>query len=168
MSDGSKPLIIHIVTHYQRFFPYLTYSSVFEGLRLRYQQLQEPVETEKAEEKNEIPNPVQQDGYANIDASESAYFETSDDEEEPDVKPPAEAEEKTAADKLSPVEVAQPFKHGLVNYPDDDENDDDGFIKVKPVRRGKKMTIALKSDALPQQEEIPPSSQKVKKPRSVS
>ena len=66
MPDGSKQLIVHIVTHYKKHFEVLSYVSVFDALLLKYEQGHENL-SEANNVSDQSMQPITKDGWGKID-----------------------------------------------------------------------------------------------------
>ncbi|KAF1972828.1 DUF625-domain-containing protein [Bimuria novae-zelandiae CBS 107.79] len=123
--ENIKILVQHLVETYREKLQTITYVDTFQNIILRYDQMHEPVTTQELEASftsvdSDTPVRQQQQGMVNggkwgvglkePDADEEAYFNGSDDEDE--------------LAGVKPVNGASPVRP-LVNYPDDDEGEDD-------------------------------------------
>lgn len=124
----------------------ITYVDTFQNLILRYDQMQEPVTTQELDNSFtsvESDTPARPAGLINggkwgqglreIDADEEAYFNTSDDEDE--LAAPA----KTVLNGASPVRP-------LVNYPDDDAEEEDVDMDIPLAMRGATASTQTKEE----------------------
>lgn len=124
--ENIKMLVQHLVETYREKFQAITYVDTFQNLILRYDQMHEPVTTQELDHSFtsiDSDTPVRNITAVNggkwgqalkdVDADEEAYFNASDDEEEP-----VGGTGKPMLNGASPVRP-------LVNYPDDDADDDD-------------------------------------------
>jgi protein phosphatase-4 regulatory subunit 3 len=121
--ENIKELVRHLVSTYRERLQAITYVDTFQNLILRYDQMNEAAATQELENSFtsvESDTPARavvvvnggkwSQGLRDVDADEEAYFNGSDDEEDglPNVK----------MNGASPVRP-------LVNYPDDDGDEDD-------------------------------------------
>lgn len=124
--ENIKIIIQHLVETYREKLQGITYVDTFQNLILRYDQMHEPVPTQELEHSFtsiDSDTPARHAGLVNggkwgqglkdVDADEEAYFNTSDDEEDH-----LSVSNKPVLNGASPVRP-------LVNYPDDDADDDD-------------------------------------------
>ncbi len=110
--ESVKPLITYIVENHRERLQKITYVDTFQSLILRYDQMQEIYpEGDGTLFNNEINNRVngRWQSMKDMDAAEEAYFNTSDDEDEPNSSTKGIAQEKPMLIK------------SLVDYPDDDD-----------------------------------------------
>jgi protein phosphatase-4 regulatory subunit 3 len=123
--ENIKIIVQHLIETYREKLQDITYVDTFQNLILRYDQMQEPVATQELDNSFtsvESDTPARPSGLVNggkwgqglrdVDADEEAYFNTSDDEDE--LATPG----KAILNGASPIRP-------LVNYPDDDAEDDD-------------------------------------------
>lgn len=84
--ENIKPFVLHIVEKYLDKIENITYVDTFQGLVLRYEQMQGyvgPVDSTLYETPTRIqPNGQRWHGVKEMDAAEEEYFNTSDDDEE--------------------------------------------------------------------------------------
>lgn len=124
--ENIKMIVQHLVETYREKLQGITYVDTFQNIILRYEQMHEPVTTQEMDHSFtsvDSDAPARHAGLINggkwgqglkePDADEDAYFNTSDDED--DIAANAG---KPAMNGASPVKP-------LVNYPDDDADDDD-------------------------------------------
>ena len=122
--ENIKMIVQHLVDTYRDKLETITYVDTFQNLILRYDQMNEPVTTQELDHSFtsvDTEGPARNMGAVNggkwghglkdVDADEEAYFNASDDEEE-------NASAKPVLNGASPVRP-------LVNYPDDDAEEDD-------------------------------------------
>ena len=139
--ENIKIIVQHLVETYREKLQDITYVDTFQNLILRYDQMQEPVATQELDNSFtsvESDIPARPAGLANggkwgqglrdVDADEEAYFNTSDDEDE------LAAPEKTVLNGASAVRP-------LVNYPDDDAEEDDVDMGIPLATRGTMATV---------------------------
>lgn len=132
--ENIKMIIQHLVDTYREKLQAITYVDTFQNLILRYDQMHEPVTTQELDHSFtsiDSDTPVRNVTAVNggkwgqalkdVDADEEAYFNASDDEEEP-----VGGTGKPVLNGASPVRP-------LVNYPDDDADDDDMDILAAEV-----------------------------------
>lgn len=120
--ENFKPLILHIVENYRERLQQITYVDTFQALILRYDQMQgynaEMDTTLFSNDGDTTPNHSKVNGnrryqgVKEMDAAEEAYFNTSDDEDEPGPSP----------EKHPLQNGSSPLLKSLVDYPDDDED----------------------------------------------
>ncbi|KAF2638493.1 DUF625-domain-containing protein [Massarina eburnea CBS 473.64] len=121
--ENIKILVQYLVETHREKFQGITYVDTFQNLILRYDQMHEPVTTQELDQSftsvdSDTPGrPLSMvnggkwgQGLKELDADEEAYFNGSDDED--DLAPAAK------------INGASPVKP-LVNYPDDDVDDDE-------------------------------------------
>ncbi|KAF2497749.1 DUF625-domain-containing protein [Lophium mytilinum] len=129
--ENLKTLIVHLVETYREKLQAITYVDTFQSLILRYDQLIEPTTTQELDHsfttqegdtpnKNSAVNGGRWNGLKEPDQEEENYFNGSDNEDEEDVLSIAA---KPVTNGASPVHGASPVRP-LVNYPDDDADDD--------------------------------------------
>lgn len=144
--ENIKILVQHLVETYREKLQAITYVDTFQNLILRYDQMQEPVTTQELDNSFtsvESDVPTRPSGLVNggkwghglrdVDANEEAYFNTSDDEDE--LARPG----KPAINGASPVRP-------LVNYPDDDAEEDDVNMDIPLAMRNATATIQAKDE----------------------
>lgn len=120
--ENFKTLILHIVENYRERLQQITYVDTFQALILRYDQMQgynPDMDTSLfSNDGDTTPNHSKANGnrryqgVKEMDAAEEAYFNTSDDEDEPGPSP----------DKQPLMNGSSPMLKSLVDYPDDDED----------------------------------------------
>ncbi|KAF2751256.1 DUF625-domain-containing protein [Sporormia fimetaria CBS 119925] len=120
--DSLRDALKHVIFHYREKLEPITYVDTFQTLILKYDQYQEPVTTQELDHSFtsvDSGTPIRRglvnggkwgEGLREPDADEEAYFNTSDDEEEG-------LPNASIMNGVSPVRP-------LVNYPDDDGDDD--------------------------------------------
>jgi protein phosphatase-4 regulatory subunit 3 len=124
--ENIKPIVTHLVETYREKLQTITYVDTFQNLLLRYDQMHEPPTTQELENSftsvesdtpargRPLTNGGRWDhGLKGLDPDEEAYFNTSDDED--DGLPNAVKPVLNGASPLRP----------LVNYPDDDDAEDE-------------------------------------------
>jgi protein phosphatase-4 regulatory subunit 3 len=123
--ENIKMIITHLVETYREKLQTITYVDTFQGIILRYEQAQESATTQELDHSFtsvDSDTPARHatvnggkwgQGLKDLDADEEAYFNTSDDEDEagPTLTRPV-------------LNGASPIRP-LVNYPDDDADEDD-------------------------------------------
>jgi protein phosphatase-4 regulatory subunit 3 len=132
--ENIKMLVQHLVETYREKLEAITYVDTFQNLILRYDQMHEPVTTQELEHSFtsvDSDTPARHHAMVNggkwgqglkeVDADEEAYFNASDDEDE---LPGGSG--KPGINGASPVRP-------LVNYPDDDADDDDMDILATDI-----------------------------------
>lgn len=123
--ENIKMLVQHLVETYREKLQVITYVDTFQNLILRYDQMHEPPTTQELDNSftsvdSETPGRHMSmvnggkwgQGLKEADADEEAYFNGSDDEDD---GLPSNAKAVNGASPVRP----------LVNYPDDDGDDDD-------------------------------------------
>ncbi|KAL4778530.1 component of IIS longevity pathway SMK-1-domain-containing protein [Aspergillus varians] len=130
-----KPITLHVVGKYGDKLRNITYVDTFQGLILHYEQLQgyseEADSTLYSQEEVtpvlKMPPSGRWQGVKEMDPAEQEYFDTSDDEEE------WQHDNQAAGTLISQVPngAASPSVKSLVDYPDDDEEDNDA-MDTKP------------------------------------
>lgn len=130
--ENIKMIVQHLVETYREKLQSITYVDTFQSLILRYDQMNEPVTTQELEHSFtsvDSDTPARQaivnggrwsQGLKDVDADEEAYFNTSDDEDDTGLP------SKPGINGASPVRP-------LVNYPDDDADDDDMDILAADI-----------------------------------
>ena len=130
--ENLKPLIEHLVENFRSKLEEITYVDTFKLLLNRYTQMQDfnpdadttLFSNDSTSSPNRTPtvNGNQRwQGVKEMDAAEEAYFNTSDDEDEPS---PKSASSKTA--KMNGI-TTSPMAKALVDYPDDDDDSMDAM-----------------------------------------
>ena len=156
--DNMKPFVLHVVEKYGEKIKNITYVETFKNLILRYEQMQgyggEPDSTllsheEETPSRRMQTNGQRWQGVREMDAAEEEYFNTSDDEEVGHLLQCGLFLDKTnyvsqwQPDSMrNTSEVAQvqngaasPVVKPLVDYPDDDEDEEDA-MDTKPEPDG--------------------------------
>ncbi|RAH61510.1 DUF625-domain-containing protein [Aspergillus piperis CBS 112811] len=132
--ENMKPFVLHVVEKYGEKIRNITYVDTFQSLILRYEQMQgygaEP-ESSLMSHEEAMPSRRMQaggqrwQGVGEMDAAEEEYFNTSDDEEQ--------ESRQTASDAARMQNgAASPIVKPLVDYPDDDDEDDAMDTKPEP------------------------------------
>ena len=127
--ENLKPLIVHLVETCRQRLQEITYVDTFQTLILRYDQMQgfssdgdtTLFSNDGISTPNRTPNVNgnRWQGVKDMDATEEAYFNTSDDEEETSPK----ILKKQRRNSIITNGVAtSPMLKSLVDYPDDDED----------------------------------------------
>lgn len=145
--ENIKILIQHLVETYREKLQPITYVDTFQNLILRYDQMHEPVTTQELEASFtsvDSDTPARQQlmvnggkwgvGLKEPDPDEEAYFNASDDEDE-------------LSSGVKSVNGVSPVRP-LVNYPDDDEGEDD----VDDLAAATPSTLPQSIPATPEQE----------------
>jgi protein phosphatase-4 regulatory subunit 3 len=145
--ENIKIIVQHLVETYREKLQDITYVDTFQNLILRYDQMPEPVTTQELDNSFtsvESDTPARPSGLVNggkwgqglrdVDADEEAYFNTSDDEDE------LAAPGKPVLNGASPVRP-------LVNYPDDDADEDDIDMDIPVAMRNTTATIQTKDES---------------------
>ncbi|PYH41740.1 SMEK family protein [Aspergillus saccharolyticus JOP 1030-1] len=125
--ENIKPIVLHLVEKYGEQIKNITYVDTFQSLYLRYEQLQGygAVEADSTlySQEEDLPNQRMQangsrwQGVKEMDAAEEEYFNTSDDEEH-------YPQQNTTISAHPQNGAASPVVKPLVDYPDDDDEDD--------------------------------------------
>ncbi|KAJ4369537.1 Platinum sensitivity protein [Didymella sp. IMI 355093] len=147
--ENIKIIVQHLVETYREKLQDITYVDTFQNLILRYDQMQEPITTQELDNSFtsvESDTPAKPAGLVNggkwgqglrdVDADEEAYFNTSDDEDE------LAAPGKTVLNGASPVRP-------LVNYPDDDAEEDDVDMDIPLAMRNAPPATQTEEEAKP-------------------
>lgn len=140
--ENVKQLIEHLVENFRPKLEEITYVDTFELLIRRYDGMQgfnpDADTTLFSNDSTSTPNRTPNlngnqrwQGVKEMDAAEEAYFNTSDDEDEPLTKPVV-----PKAAKMNGVTTSPTLK-SLVDYPDDDEDSMD-TTPTEPVNMGTK------------------------------
>ncbi|KAK2749820.1 Platinum sensitivity protein [Myotisia sp. PD_48] len=193
--ENIKPIISHVVEIYRDKLKDITYVDTFQNLVLRYDQMQgygaEVDATLFSQEEAITPSRTivagwqRWNGTKEMDAAEEEYFDTSDDEEEevgllslgeggngvPNLLPKTHYLPENAQNKLSagsPVSSngsASPSAKPLVDYPDDDD-EDDIMTANSPVQPFPQSTDPhhQAQDGQPSQPQLAPSTDKSSQP----
>ncbi|KKK25454.1 hypothetical protein ARAM_006344 [Aspergillus rambellii] len=128
--ENIKPIVLHVVGKYGDKLRNITYVDTFQGLILHYEQLQGyGGDADSTIYSQEEVSPVLKmqhngrwQGMKDMDPAEEEYFNTSDDEEEwQQDNQPATLTSQIPNGSVSPA--VKP----LVDYPDDDEEDNDAM-----------------------------------------
>ncbi|EAT78875.2 hypothetical protein SNOG_13851 [Parastagonospora nodorum SN15] len=132
--ENIKMLVQHLVETYREKLQEITYVDTFQNLILRYDQMHEPAPTQELEHSftsvdSDTPGRHHAvvnggkwgHGLKEVDADEEAYFNASDDEDEN-----ASTSDRPGMNGASPVRP-------LVNYPDDDAEEDDMDILATEI-----------------------------------
>ena len=145
--ENVKPLIEHLVETFRPKLEEITYVDTFKSLIDRYDHMQNfnpdadttLFSNDSTNTPNRAPNVngnQRWQGVKEMDAVEEAYFNTSDDEDEPS---PKSVSSKGA--KMNGV-TTSPMLKSLVSYPDDDDDDDPmDTIPSGPVELGAKVEL---------------------------
>ncbi|KAL2835512.1 component of IIS longevity pathway SMK-1-domain-containing protein [Aspergillus pseudoustus] len=128
-----KPITLHVVGKYGDKLRNITYVDTFQGLILHYEQLQGYSEEADTTLYSQEETPVLKtthngrwQGVKEMDPAEEEYFNTSDDEDEW----PQDRATGTLVSQV-PNGAVSPSVKSLVDYPDDDEEDNDA-MDTKP------------------------------------
>lgn len=150
-----RPVIVHVVESYRPRLQELTYVGLFEEFILRYDQMAQGYNmdgTLLSQEEDPMREKVNGNnqrwpGMREMDPEEEQYFNTLDDEEE-----------ISAAPKILPSmpNGATPLVKPLVDYPDDDFDDEDEIGDAPPVKRIKQRNESRPSRPSPEQAGPPP------------
>jgi protein phosphatase-4 regulatory subunit 3 len=132
--ENIKMIIQHLVETYREKLQEITYVDTFQNLILRFDQMHEPVTTQELDHSFtsvDSDTPARHNALVNggkwgqalkdVDADEEAYFNASDEEDDHPVNG-----NKSGMNGASPVRP-------LVNYPDDDAEEDDMDILAGDV-----------------------------------
>jgi protein phosphatase-4 regulatory subunit 3 len=125
--ENIKMIIQHLVETYREKLQEITYVDTFQNLILRYEQMHEPATTTQELDHSftsvDSDTPARHNALVNggkwghglkeVDADEEAYFNASDEEDDP-----VSGSGKPGMNGASPVRP-------LVNYPDDDDAEED-------------------------------------------
>lgn len=153
--ENMKPFVLHVVEKYGEKIRNITYVDTFQSLILRYEQMQgygaEPESTLMSHEEAMPSRRLQAggqrwQGVGEMDAAEEEYFNTSDDEEVRRLVqhgPLSESanhgyqwqqESRQTASDAARLQngAASPIVKPLVDYPDDDDEDDAMDTKPEP------------------------------------
>lgn len=124
--ENIKAIIVHLIDTYREKLQTIVYVDTFQNLILRYDQMHEPPPTQELDNSftsHESDTPVRNAGIVNggrwqglkdTDAEEEAYFNGSDNDDEEEALP------NTAKPVVNGASPVRP----LVNYPDDEAEDD--------------------------------------------
>jgi protein phosphatase-4 regulatory subunit 3 len=146
--ENIKMLVQHLVETYRERLQEITYVDTFQNLILRYDQMHEPVTTQELEHSFtsvDSDTPARHHAMVNggkwghgikeMDADEEAYFNAGSDEED-DVAPVGG---KPGMNGASPVRP-------LVNYPDDDGEDDMDILATSTPTSSQKLSTMQTED----------------------
>lgn len=144
-----KPITLHVVGKYGDKLRNITYVDTFQGLIVHYEQLQgyseEADSTLYSQEEVtpvlKMPPSGRWQGVKEMDPAEEEYFNTSDEEEEVRLCPAMDADRNTDSEfqwqqdnqatgtliSQVPNGAASPSVKSLVDYPDDDEEENDAM-----------------------------------------
>ncbi|KAK9558851.1 Platinum sensitivity protein [Aspergillus fumigatus] len=129
--ENIKPIVLHIVEKYREKIKDITYVDTFQNLILRYEQMQgygaeadSTLFSQEEEARKLQANGQRWQGVKEMDAAEEEYFNTSDDEDEQENRVHGSVVVNAQNGAASPV--VKP----LVDYPDDDE--DENAMDTKP------------------------------------
>lgn len=142
--ENIKMIVQHLVETYRERLQDITYVDTFQNLILRYDQMHEPATTQELEHSFtsvDSDTPARHNAMVNggkwghglkdVDAEEEAYFNASDDEDD-----------NTPSSGKSGINGASPVRP-LVNYPDDDADEDDmDILGVDGPPSAQKMSTA--------------------------
>ncbi|KAF1829273.1 DUF625-domain-containing protein [Decorospora gaudefroyi] len=144
--ENIKMIVQHLVETYREKLQGITYVDTFQNLILRYDQNHEPVTTQELDNSFtsvDSDTPARHvtavnggkwgQGLKEVDADEEAYFNTSDDEDEP-----MPGTGKFVMNGASPVRP-------LVNYPDDDADDDMDILAADMPASAHKLSTATQT-----------------------
>ena len=139
--ENIKAVIVHVVENYREKLQEIRYVDTFQTLILRYDQSQgynpEMDTTLFGQDQDGTPSRSNVNGnqrwqgVKEMDATEEAYFNTSDEEDEL-------AHKKPYGKRHSVVNGSSPMTKSLVDYPDDEEegtNANAGIMDRKPIER---------------------------------
>ncbi|KAL5695368.1 hypothetical protein EMGR_000589 [Emarellia grisea] len=131
--ENIKPIVLHIVEKYREKIKDITYVDTFQNLILRYEQMQgygaeadSTLFSQEEEARKLQANGQRWQGVKEMDAAEEEYFNTSDDEDE------WQQENRVHGSVVVNAQngAASPVVKPLVDYPDDDE--DENAMDTKP------------------------------------
>ena len=128
--ENIKLIIVHVVENHREKLEKIRYVDTFQTLILRYDQMQEGYNPEpdnnlfeSEAQKRGNPNGNQRwQGMKEMDATEEAYFNTSDDEDEL-------ANKNRPTKAVNAMNGVSPRMKSLVDYPDDDEDAMDANVE---------------------------------------
>jgi protein phosphatase 4 regulatory subunit 3 len=140
--ENIKPFILHIVENYRERLEQITYVDTFSTLILRYDQYRQGYNSDvhnplfsqdddRSPTRPKLTDNPRWQGSKEMDPTEEAYFNTSDDEDE---IPP----------RRRPSNGTSPLLKSLVDYPDDDEDIMD--TKAAPPETVSPSPYLLRSD----------------------
>ncbi|KAL6704893.1 Platinum sensitivity protein [Coniothyrium glycines] len=155
--ENIKMVVQHLVETYRERLQEITYVDTFQNLILRYDQMHEPVTTQEldnsftsvdsdtpARHAAAINGSKWGQGLKDVDADEEAYFNASDDEDDG-----IPGTGKPILNGASPVRP-------LVNYPDDDADEDDmDILGADTPSTAQKLSTATQT---PEEENTSPKS----------
>jgi protein phosphatase-4 regulatory subunit 3 len=165
--ENVKMIVQHLVETYREKLQAITYVDTFQNLILKYDQNHEPVTTQEldnsftsvdsdtpARHPTSVNGGKWGQGLKEVDADEEAYFNTSDDEDDHIL-----GTGKPVLNGASPVRP-------LVNYPDDDADDDNMDILAADVpASAHKMSTATQT---PEESASPKSASVDSPPERIS
>ena len=127
-----RPLIEHVVTTHRTKLEGINYVDTFHVLIQRYEQMLNPPppsetlgSSQLPEERKGLVNGNRWQGVKEMDATEQAYFDNSDEEEDVDEGIPNKRLRTSHSALTNGVGTVSDVKSALVDYPDDDEGEDD-------------------------------------------
>ncbi|KAJ3055378.1 Platinum sensitivity protein, partial [Rhizophlyctis rosea] len=136
--ENQKAIIAHIVNNHRQLFEDVKYVDTFHALVVRHEQNEDAASSKGGDSRSESATPQKtkpRDGWERADDDES-YFNSPDDEEEsasssaspsePGTNGLVDAEQQTQADQRNAIQFvkASASSKGLVDYPDEDEEED--------------------------------------------
>ena len=130
---NTKPIVEHLVMTHRERFKEITYVDTFQNLILRYENTnqQPPQDGDMTLFSNDGGTPDARRSILNgnrwqsmkeMDATEQAYFDTSDDEEDEDHNNLRTKKVKSSGASLTNGLASSPMLKSLVDYPDDDDD----------------------------------------------
>ncbi|KAL8921804.1 MAG: hypothetical protein Q9208_005561 [Pyrenodesmia sp. 3 TL-2023] len=130
--ENIKPVILHVVENYREKLQEINYVDTFQTLILRYDQFQgynpdDPTlfgqDQDGTPTRSTVNGNQRWQGVKEMDATEEAYFNTSDDEDEL-------AHKKVITKRQPTANGTSPLGKSLVDYPDDEEEATDARARV--------------------------------------
>lgn len=140
--EGIKPIIVHLGENYRQKLQQITYVDTFENLLLRYDQLTaDRPESEHTlfSQDEDSPDMSRQglggrwQGIPEMDVSEEDYFNTSDDDDDDALLSQGSVENALRLTRMrEDVNGDSPANRPLVDYPDDDDDEDELLMDHTP------------------------------------
>jgi protein phosphatase-4 regulatory subunit 3 len=166
-----KPITLHVVGKYADKLRNITYVDTFQGLIVHYEQLQgyseEADSTLYSQEEvtpvMKMPPSGRWQGVKEMDPAEEEYFNTSDDDEEVRLCPAMDVDRNTDSEfqwqqdnqatgtliSQVPNGAVSPSVKSLVDYPDDDDEENDAMDTTEPGQKQQPQPEETSNDDAP-------------------